>query len=193
VGQRWTKKALEDLALEERARIGAGPHVPLDLVRLTDEYGIPVYAISDLAEHGCPSEALEYFADEGSRKWSAALVRAGTGYFIVENCSHSPQRRRSNVAHEMAHLLLEHEFGDVLFTDGGCRDLDPPMKKQEDQALALSAELLIPKTAAIKAAIANWSDDDVARHFDVSIEFARMRMNPSGARTIAKRFLAKQR
>jgi hypothetical protein len=93
----------------------------------------------------------------------------------------------------MAQLLLEQQFGKVPVTDGGCRNLDPAMKKQEDQALALSVEVLVPKTAAIKAAIANWSDDDVARLCDVGIEVARMRMNPFGARTIAQRFLAKQR
>lgn len=192
MGQRWTKKKLEDLALEERGRIGVGAHDTLDLERLADEYGVPVYASSELEVNGCSPEALDYFANEGAGNWSAALVPAGTGCFIVENSSHSPQRRRSNVAHEMAHLFLEHDFSTVLFTDGGCRSLTAAMKAQEEQALTLSAELLIPKTAAIKAAIANWSDAEVAGHFDVSIEFARMRMNPSGARTIAKRFLAKR-
>ncbi|MFG1804868.1 ImmA/IrrE family metallo-endopeptidase [Streptomyces sp. NPDC049040] len=192
MGQRWTRQALEELALEERARIGAGPNAALDLSRLTLEWGVPVYATSELAEQGCTADALEHFAVKGARKWSAALVRSGTGYFIVENCSHSPQRRRSNVAHEMAHLLLEHEFDTVLFADDGCRSLDTSMKKQEEQALNLSAELLIPKKAAIKAAIAGWADEQVAQHFDVSIEFARMRMNPSGARAIARRYLAKR-
>ncbi|WP_031067572.1 ImmA/IrrE family metallo-endopeptidase [Streptomyces sp. NRRL WC-3742] len=193
MGQRWTKKALEDLALEERARIQVGLHQPIDLARLADEYGIPVYPLSELGDSGCPAETLEYFASERAGTWSAALVPVGTARFIVENSSHNPQRRRSNVAHEMAHLLLEHEFSSVVFTDGGCRSLDPIVKTQEAQALALSGELLVPMKAAIEVAFRDWTDEQVATRFDVSIEFARMRMNASGARTIVSRARAKQR
>ncbi|MGW3795389.1 ImmA/IrrE family metallo-endopeptidase [Micromonospora arida] len=46
---------------------------------------------------------------------------AGTGQFIVENTSHLPRRRRFNVAHEMAHVLLEHEFDRVMFSAEGRR------------------------------------------------------------------------
>ncbi|MGX4690703.1 ImmA/IrrE family metallo-endopeptidase [Streptomyces sp. JNUCC 63] len=189
----WTKKALEQLALDVRAEIGSDIHGPLNLARLADEYGIPIYPLSDLGAHGCSPEALNYFAGPGAKSWSAALVPVGTSRFIVENSAHSLQRRRSNVAHEFGHLLLEHEFDRILFTDGECRNVnDTAARTREEQALALSAELLIPKKAAIKAALAGKTDSEVAEQFDVSIEFARMRMNPSGARTIAQRIITKQ-
>ncbi|MFJ7168649.1 ImmA/IrrE family metallo-endopeptidase [Streptomyces globosus] len=193
MGSRWTKKALEELALEERRRIGVDLHDPLDLTRLTDEWGVRVYGLSDLAAHSCSPAALEYFSSAGAGKWSAALVPAGTGCFILVNSSHTPQRLRSNIAHEMGHLLLEHEFSGVLVSDGGCRSLDPALKVKEQEAHDLSAELLIPKSAAIKAAFDNLADDEVAQRFDVSIEFARMRMNASGARKIATRSRARRR
>ncbi|WP_165854586.1 ImmA/IrrE family metallo-endopeptidase [Streptomyces sp. V2] len=151
-----------------------------------------MYSLSDLAAHGCSPAALDYFSSTGAGKWSAALVPAGTGCFILVNSSHTPQRCRSNIAHEMGHLLLEHEFSGVLVSDGGCRSLDPAMKIQEQEAHDLSAELLIPKSAAIKAAFDNLAGTQVAQRFDVSIEFARMRMNASGARTIAARSRAKR-
>ncbi|GLW70193.1 hypothetical protein Kpho02_24920 [Kitasatospora phosalacinea] len=47
--------------------------------------------------------------------------------------------------------------------------------------------------AAIEVAFRDWTDEQVATRFDVSIEFARMRMNASGARTIVSRARAKQR
>ncbi|MER5494875.1 ImmA/IrrE family metallo-endopeptidase [Streptomyces sp. NPDC002490] len=193
MGSRWTKRALEGLALEERQRIGADLHDPLDLTRLTDEWGVRVYELSDLAAHGCSPAALDYFSSAGAGQWSAALVPAGTGCFILVNSSHTPQRRRSNIAHEMGHLLLEHEFSGLLVSDGGCRSLDPAMKVKEQEAHDLSAELLIPKSAAIKAAFDNLDDPQVAQRFDVSVEFARMRMNSSGARKIAARYRAKRR
>ncbi|MFD6114713.1 ImmA/IrrE family metallo-endopeptidase [Streptomyces yangpuensis] len=193
MGSRWTKKALEELALEERRRIGVDLHDPLDLTRLTEEWGVRVCSLSALPAHGCSPAALEHFSSASAGKWSAALVPVGTGCFILVNSSHTPQRLRSNIAHEMGHLLLEHEFTGVLFSDGGCRSLDPAMKAKEQEAHDLSAELLIPKSAAIKAAFDSLPDAEVAQRFDVSIEFARMRMNASGARMIAARSRAKRR
>ncbi|MFI1419330.1 ImmA/IrrE family metallo-endopeptidase [Streptomyces sp. NPDC020731] len=192
MGSRWTKKALEGLAIEERKGIDCDPLSRLDLKRLTDEWGIPVYNMDELSANGCSEAAVNHLT-AGDGKWSAALVPLGTARFIVVNSSHTPQRHRSNIAHEMSHLLLEHEFTETLFSDGGCRNLDPSMKAQENEAVHLSGELLIPKTAAIKAALKNRSDAEVAQHFDVSIEFARMRMNASGARRIAERSRAKWR
>ena len=191
MGQGWTKKALQDLALEVRREIGTGPHGQLDLDRLTDEYGIPVYAMRDLGG-GCSTDALEYFTLLRPEAWSAALVPAGTGRFIVENCAHTLQRRRSNVAHEMSHLLLEHEFEGILFSDGGCRELGPEMAVKERQASDLSGELLIPMSAAITAALSKKSDEEVAEQFNVSARFAAWRMNASGARKIALRTLQKR-
>ncbi len=192
MGQRWTKKAIEDLALEVRGEIGAGPHARLDLQRLTGEYGIPVYAMSDLGDSGCSPDTVDYFTARRPEAWSAALVPVGTARFIVENSAHTLQRRRSNVAHEMSHLLLEHEFEGILFADGGCRDLGPEMALKEKQAAALSGELLIPMAAAIRAALSGRTDEQVAEQFDVSLQFAAWRLNASGARRIAQRTLQKR-
>jgi Zn-dependent peptidase ImmA (M78 family) len=92
----------------------------------------------------------------------------------------------------MAHLLLEHEFDGILFTDGKCGRRDPVTKQMESEATELSGELLLPQVAARRAAIAGKTDDEVAELFDVSIEFARWRMNATGARKIAQRTAAKQ-
>jgi Zn-dependent peptidase ImmA (M78 family) len=81
-------------------------------------------------------------------------VSYGTGLFIVENTSHSPYRRLSNLAHEMAHVLLEHHFQRILFTDGGCRYHDATSVKIEQDATDLAGELLIPTPAAKRAALA---------------------------------------
>ncbi|AKJ11584.1 hypothetical protein ABB07_16550 [Streptomyces incarnatus] len=190
--QGWTKKALQQLALDVREEIGVGLHDRLDLQELTDEYSIPVYPSDQLAGDGCSDEALEHFSLRRPEAWSAALVPVGTARFIVENSAHTLQRRRSNVAHEMSHLLLEHEFDGILFADGGCRALGPEMAAREQEAAYLSGELLIPTKAAVSAALSRRSDEEVAKQFDVSLRFAAWRMNASGARKIAQRTLQKR-
>jgi hypothetical protein len=54
-------------------------------------------------------------------------------------------------------------------------------------------ELLIPFKAAMTAARRRWSDEDVASSFEVSVPYARMRTNRSGARTIVARERARRR
>ena len=193
MGQRWTKKALGDLALEVRGELGLCPNEPLDPYALAEEYGISVYQVGDLGADGCSAESIDFFTVYRPDRWSAALVPCGPGRFIVENSAHCSERRRSNVAHEMAHLLLEHEFDGILFTDGGCRSDDVIVKAREQGAADLSGELLIPTTAAQSAAWDDMTNEAVAQRFEVSIEFARWRMNLSGARKIVERARAKRR
>ena len=91
-------------------------------------------------------------------------------------------RRRSNIAHELGHHLLEHSFENVVFGEDHKRQFDPTMEKQ---ALFVSGQLLIPDDAARKAAYAGWDNARVAEVFDVSEQFAQMRM--AGPRVVADR------
>jgi hypothetical protein len=81
----------------------------------------------------------------------------------------------------MSHLVLEHEFIQVLLTTDGYRAFNPD---KEDEADWLGGELLIPHAAAERAARLDWDDEQVAEAYDVSVPLARMRMNYSGARRI---------
>lgn len=173
-----------DLGLSEYQRL-----CPYDLAT---EHGVDVYTLIDLAAAGCCEETIGFFTAQRPEAWSAALVPSGNGQFIVENAAHSPRRRRSNVAHEMAHLLLEHEFDRILFGDGNGRCRNSTSGEVEDEAAYFSGELLLPAAAARKAAVNKMSDGEVADLFDVSIEFARWRINVSGARTIAQRIARKR-
>jgi hypothetical protein len=67
---------------------------------------------------------------------------------------------------------------------------DPRRDQQEDRTgrHGPGRRVAQPTQAARRAALARLTDEQVApQHFDVSIEFARWRMNTSGARIIAKR------
>ena len=98
-----------------------------------------------------------------------------------------PRGGAAPTSHEMAHLLLEHEFDRILFTNGNRGCANPASKEMESQAAELSGELLLPCAAARRAAVYGRTDDQVADQFDVSTEFARWRMNVTGARKIASR------
>jgi hypothetical protein len=181
--RRGFKEDAKRLALEVRAEIGLGPLDRLDPRALADEYGIPIYTVSSLAS-ACDPAVGNWMAGPGQGVFSAALVPCGTARFIVDNDLHSLTRRMSSIAHEMAHILCEHRFTDVLVTADGCRAAS---REDEAQADWLGGELLIPYVAALAAARAGWDDQQVADAYGVSPRRAAMRMNASGARMIVHR------
>lgn len=188
--RRGFKATARRLALDVRAELGVHTFEPLDPYALADLYGIPVF---DLSAPWLPDEAVRHFTGPAASVFSGALLSTGTATVIVENHVHDGARRRSTVAHEMAHVLLEHEFG-VLVTDGAACRPDTRRRSSsavEQEATELSGELLVPCDAARAAAFRDWTDASVARHFRVSERLARWRMNVTGARRIACRARAK--
>ena len=188
--RRGFKEAAKHLALEVRQEIGVDAFAPLDPLDLASEYGIPVYPLSELGGFGCSDAALSYFADEDTATFSAALVPVGTGRIIIDNDDHAPTRRRSSVAHEMSHVLLEHQFNAAILGPDGCRAVP---KDIEDEAEWFAGELLITFTAAVVLARRGASDVEVAQRYGVSPRRAGMRMNTSGARTIVSRQQGRRR
>jgi hypothetical protein len=174
------------LALEVRAELGLDHREQLDPYGLADLYGIHVYCLQDLIEHGGSHAAVDHFAGVRQATFSAALVPIGPVRLIIENEAHTPTRRRASIAHEMAHILLEHQFASALLNFDGCRAFDKAIEAEADR---LGGELLIPFRAALAAARAGLTDERVAEYYGVSREFAGMRMNASGARKVAARQL----
>lgn len=180
--RRGFKKEAREITREVREELGVGVFAALDPYALAELYGIEVM---DLTHPCLPAESVRYFTEERPHVFSGALVPLPpSGALIIENHVHHPRRRRATVAHEMAHVLLEHPFGLTLTDETGCRTAAAEI---EEEATELSGELLIPTDAARTAALKGWSDQLVARYFRVSVPMARWRMNISGARKIAAR------
>ncbi len=184
MAQRGFKAQTRRQALEVRTELGTGPHEVLDVFALADLYGVPIVHLSDLRESDCPRGSLDYYLNDGASSFSAAAVPIDSGGLVVVNDAHPPVRVRSSLAHELAHWLLEHPFPVSLCVDGVCRVFDAAT---EEQANLLAGELLIPTDAAHRLAALRWSDHQVAELHNVSVRFAKMRMDQSGARKRAER------
>jgi Zn-dependent peptidase ImmA (M78 family) len=185
--RRGFKAEAKKIALEVRGELKVETFAPLDPYGLAALYGIEVY---DLSTPDLSSEAVAHFTSLRIEIFSAALIPLDTGSVIIENHAHEPVRRRSTMAHEMSHVILEHEFEVLLATDNGCRSSSSVI---EFEAAELSGELLIPSDAARMVALRDWSDQQVATYFNVSEQMARWRINSTGARKIAGRVKDKWR
>ncbi|MEU8512632.1 ImmA/IrrE family metallo-endopeptidase [Kitasatospora sp. NPDC048722] len=179
---RWTQALMREVAQEERAALDLRPNDPFDPYVLAEEHGIDVYTLSSLVEFGIGTEVLNHFTALDSSAWSAALVPLGTARVIVENESHAVVRRRSNIAHELGHHLLEHPFDNVIFGEDHKRQFN---EEQEKQATFMAGELLIPLAAAERMAFDGWDNARVATAYRVSEQFAQMQMK--GQRVRAQR------
>jgi len=184
---RWTQKTMTEVAAEERHELGVGLMDPLDPYVLADAHGIPVYAISELEASGCAPETIQHFLVTRKKAWSAAIVPVGTSRLILENDAHEYVRRRSTIAHELSHHLLEHVFPEALLTQEHERAFSP---KVEKEALFLSGALLVPEQACRKLAFKGADNATVATQFNISTQMAQMRMK--GARVYAANALTKQ-
>ncbi|QHK22114.1 ImmA/IrrE family metallo-endopeptidase [Pseudarthrobacter psychrotolerans] len=173
---------MRELARDERGSLGVGDYEALDPYALCEEHGVHVYTVESLRSFGASSRAVLHFTSVSTATWSAALVPIGSARIIIENETHVPARRRSSIAHELGHFLLEHEFSGVLLGEDHKRQFDPAMEKQ---ATYLSGELLVPEIAARRAAYKGWDNEKVAQVFNVSTQFAQMQMK--GPRVMAAR------
>ncbi len=179
---RWTQKLMREVAQEERQALGLAVTDKLDPYQLAGEHGIPVYSLTELRDWELGEQALNHFLANTTGTWSAALVPLGSSRLIVENDGHAEVRRRASVAHELGHHLLEHDFAEALLGADHERLFD---KTNEKQANFMAGELLIPDSAAFKAAYARWSNAQVAQAYGVSERFAQMQMK--GVRIVVER------
>ena len=154
---------------------------------LATDYGTPVVPITDLIAEGASPESIRQLTVIDDGCFSAGTVFLGTSRLIIYNPSHSDGRLANSLAHELAHLLLEHEPGPAIGV-GGCREWDQEMEEEADR---LAAFLLIPRDAALACARIGLPHPIGAAHFGVSADLMRWRTDHSGAskqaRAAAKR------
>lgn len=183
--RRGFKADARRLAAELREEVGRDLCEWFDPYEFAELYGIRVYRLSELDCLGA-----NYFRTAGESMFSGALIRNGTGALILENDAHALTRRRATLSHELAHVVLEHEFSaELQCHESGVVGNDD----QESEATWLAGELLVPHAAAYLRARNGMSDRDVADEFRVSLAMAKWRMNHSGARRVASLSRAKTR
>jgi Zn-dependent peptidase ImmA (M78 family) len=173
----------EELAVAVRAEVGLEADDRLDCERLALAWGVPVVSLDELDEVGARPASIHQLTVAKPSSFSAGTVVSGTRRLIVVNPVHPPGRRANSLAHELAHLLLEHEPGPAI-GPGGCRVWDRAM---EDEADRLGGMLLVPRAAAVACARVGLPLKVGAARFGVSVSLMRQRIHQSGAAREARR------
>jgi hypothetical protein len=182
-----TKAALGRLAAEVRAELELDDDIAFDPWAWAKLWGVPFLALDEV--ENAPA-AVRHFTEAATASWSAALIQDGFGQLVIFNSAHSPARIRSNLAHEVAHIVAEHELNAAwMGEENGCGGARP---KDEKEAAELAGALLIPAAAAKAHAIYDRSAGALAARYGVSEPMARWRMRESGGTVIRQRIFSKR-
>lgn len=175
--RRGFKAEANRISLSLRRGLGLLSHAPIDLFVLAERLGAHVVPLSEFAAE-CP-DAVRHFTHVETGAFSAATVPLpNKRRVIIYNDRHSVGRRNSNLAHEIAHLALGHEFTLPIDTTG-CRIID---RDVEDEANWLGPTILISNEAAMHILRQAMGDGVACREYGVTSAVLRMRINASGAR-----------
>jgi|SRR6185437_7628497 len=183
--RRGFKAEAERIALDVRSELGLSATDPLDVFAVAEHWGIPVIRMSALADKHGTNGFRMLFRTREQDSFSAVTIFNGHVRFIVHNDSHHPYRQSSNIAHELSHCMLEHQPTSLRDHDSGCRDWNATYEAEADW---LGGTLLIPREGGLYYVKGGWEIREIARHFRVSEQLARWRINQTGTLQHAQRF-----
>jgi len=184
--RRGFRKEADEYAAEFREELGIAKHDPLDPFDLAKHLSVPVHALSQ--HPTIPSNIKSHFAGTGNSRFSALTLVDGTYREIIHNDYQAPTRQRSNIMHELSHIILGHPPKPPQLEDS-CRHFDPLMEKEASE---LGFTLLVPKVAALYA-IEGFDDLTAAgRFFGISQDLLRYRIRITNASGWAKNRARKQ-
>lgn len=155
------------------------PHEPMCPWKLCEHLAIKIIRLNDLP--ACPERALLFERRKG-HGFSAAACFDGIKAFIVINDINESKRQASDIAHELAHILLRHPPRNPFHEDG-IREFLP---EHEAEAERLGPMLLVSEAASLSAfrmiSDGTHSLSSLSKEWGITENVIRMQIGLSGAR-----------
>lgn len=155
--------------------MGQTPDAPADLAAIGHYLNIEILPADELL----PRKRLVELDRLQRGAFSAATIPHPDGrLFAVYNPLSDRGRTNSDLAHEFAHQLLDHDVRQmqvvVGFTFLTCD------REQEEEANWLAGCLLLPRPLLLREALAGAGPEQLAEKYELSVPMARFRLNTSG-------------
>ena len=162
-----------------RRELDLSPHDPLDVFRLAEF--LEVMACTPRDFPGLPSDVLNQLLDHDPWGWSAAtLTRHDGKVLLIFNPRKSRGRMASDIAHELAHIILEHKPSTIIFSHDGSFAMRTYDQKQEDEANWLAWSLLLPREALLRTRRNALSVEQTAEMYGVTTQLVNYRLRMTG-------------
>ncbi|MHB8562403.1 MAG: ImmA/IrrE family metallo-endopeptidase [Acidiferrobacteraceae bacterium] len=143
--ERGFKAWCETISTQYRKALGLQPTEPLDPLRLAQHLGITVWTTAQVP--GLSPATLKILTKDDPSSWSAVTIYLASQCVIIHNHVHAVGRTNSNLAHELAHVIIGHKPARIDVTPDNALMLNVYDKKQESEADWLAGCLLLPRPA----------------------------------------------
>jgi len=174
---RGFKTYSERLVLDVRAEMGLGDLDTMDMEALARHLHIPYWPLCQFLDAAKETKACVDVV-EIYKRVSAFTFFEGRRRHIVYNDEHGPARHRSNMAHELAHALLQHPPRD----SGTGKVVE---ENNEAEAAWTGGVLMLPAHQARHIAASRMTYATAEKQFQLSPEMLRFRLNVTGATKMA--------
>ena len=175
--ERGFKTRCEEMSRSLRAELGLNPGSPLSAEELAVYLGVYLWSVEDL---GLDPEDVAQLVERDPDSWSAVTVSAAGRDAVLLNPRHRQGRFSSDVMHELAHLLLDHDPSTIFFAGDEALALRGYNKDSEEEANWLAGALLLPRDALMRLRAENFSPEDACFEFGVSRQMLSFRLRVTG-------------
>lgn len=178
--QRGYKAWCERFSADTRRDLDLPSTAPLGARQLATHLGIRVWTPDDVP--GLPAETRKVLLrNDGTPScWSAVTLIVGEKTLVILNSSHSPARQASDLMHELAHRIRNHEPEEMSISSEGLMLLKAYDKEQEEEADWLAGVLLLPRDALVHIRRQGMPDEEVIASYGVSKRMYTYRVSMTG-------------
>ena len=176
--RRGFKAWCERTANDYRRALGVAACGPLDPRHLADHLGVRVASPEDIPT--LSDAARRQLVEVDPDSWSAVTIALGDARLVILNSGHSDARQRSSLAHELAHLILNHAADRTQLSQQGLLFRGTFDREQEEEANWLGGCLLVPRDGLLKARLRTSNERALAAQFRVSADMIAWRLRSTG-------------
>ena len=184
--RRGFKSWCERTAAEYREALGVPMTAALDPHALAEYFNVRVVTPEDV-----PGVALVNLRQlkgmAGRDSWSAVTISQGGVSLVILNSGHPDTRQANSLAHELAHIILNHTSDDAQPSSEGFLFRNFFNEEQEDEANWLAGCLLLPREGLLHTYWVNRNPAALAQHFGVSQKLVDWRLRMTGIMRQARR------
>jgi Zn-dependent peptidase ImmA (M78 family) len=186
--ERGFKAWAERVSVSLRKDLKAAPSDPMPLRQLAEYLGARLLTPDDV--EGLPKHVRDQLLKHDPDGWSAVTCMVGGQQTIIYNSAHVPQRQSSDIAHELAHLVLGHEPGQIVLSQSGDMCMRSFNEREESEANWLAGALLVPREALVASYRSGFSEDEFCQQYQISKKMLNWRLSVTGVIRQAQRSAA---
>ncbi|HEX8197857.1 MAG TPA: ImmA/IrrE family metallo-endopeptidase [Pyrinomonadaceae bacterium] len=152
----------------------------LNLAKLAEYLNVKIWTPNDIP--GITDDVITELLEVSPNNWYGIGLQFGKQGIVIYNPKQSARRQASDIAHELAHFLLEHQPAKLILSSNEpleevwMRSFD---QKQEDEANCLAWSLLLPRDGLIRS-LHRMTEAEIAEHYGVSEQLVKFRINSTG-------------